>query len=121
MCIRDSTDAGALLTTTGGYLPQPPAAVGSVFTRERAAYTSVLSHPQWHGETLGFSAYPQPGFTRSLVDLMHRTVVDGDRSFLDAVLVDQAHARVFDDRFIRRSLVTAGLPAPSVRQEDIAP
>lgn len=115
------TDAGALLTTTGGYLPQPPAAVGSVFTRERAAYTSVLSHPQWHGETLGFSAYPQPGFTRSLVDLMHRTVVDGDRSFLDAVLVDQAHARVFDDRFIRRSLVTAGLPAPSVRQEDIAP
>ena len=67
------TDAGALLTTTGGYLPQPPAAVGSVFTRERAAYTSVLSHPQWHGETLGFSAYPQPGFTRTLTWLVTRS------------------------------------------------
>lgn len=114
-------DAGTLLTSGGGYLPQPPAAVSAVFTRRQAAYQQVLSHPDWHGETLSFSAYPQPSFTRSLVDLMRQTVVDGDRSFLDAVPPEAAHARVFDDRFIRRSLVSAGQAVPTTRTEDIAP
>lgn len=114
-------EAGPLLTTTGGYLPQPPAAVGAVFGRGAAAYQQVLAHPDWHGETLSFSAFPQPSFTRSLVGLMRETVVDGDRSFLDTPGAGQVHERVFDDRFVRRSIATAGLPAPALRQEDIAP
>lgn len=118
---RHRSEAGPLLTTGGGYLPQPPAAVSAVFTRGQAAYRQVLSHPEWHGETLSFSAFPQPTFTRSLVDLMRHTVVDGDRSFLDSVPAEAAHDRVFDDRFIRRSLASAGLPAPTTRMEDIAP
>ena len=114
-------EAGPLLTTTGGYLPQPPAAVGAVFGRGAAAYQQVLAHPDWHGETLSFSAFPQPSFTRSLVGLMRETVVDGDRSFLDIPGAGQVHERVFDDRFVRRSIAAAGLPAPALRQEDIAP
>ena len=114
-------EAGPLLTTTGGYLPQPPAAVGAVFGRGAAAYQQVLAHPDWHGETLSFSAFPQPSFTRSLVGLMRETVVDGDRSFLDTPGAGQVHERVFDDRFVRRSIAAAGLPAPALRQEDIAP
>lgn len=110
--------AGGLLTDAG-YLPQPPAAVSKVFTRDPAAYASIDVHPAWHPERLGFSAYPQASYTASLVDLLKQTTIDGDTSFLpsDGASV---HAELVDDSFVLETLRRAGT-VPTPRTELIQP
>lgn len=110
--------AGALLTGQG-YLPQPEPAVSKVFTRTPEAYAAVNQHPDWKPERLGFTAFPQAGYTASLVELLRDTAIDGDTSFL-SVDATSVHADLVDDRFVTASLASAGVPiAP--RQELIAP
>ncbi len=106
-------EAGGLLTGAG-YLPQPPAAVSKVFTRDPAAYTSVDRHPDWHPERLGFSAYPQATYTASLVELLRSTAIDGDTTFLPKNGAS-VHADLVDDRFVLESLRRSGtVPTPRV-------
>lgn len=109
--------AGALLTG-GGYLPQPEPAVSTVFTRTPAPYAGITRHPDWSPERLGFSAFPQAGYTRTLVELLRETAIDGDTSFL-ATDAAGVHADLVDDRFVAASLAAAGLPT-TPRQELIA-
>ncbi len=111
-------EAGRLLTGAG-YLPQTEAAVGTVFTRDAAAYAPVARHADWHGERLGFTAFPHESYTTSLVGLLRQTVVDGDTAWLPSDAA-AAHRDLVDDRFVRASLLRAGLPlAP--RKELIEP
>ncbi len=111
-------EAGRLLTGAG-YLPQAEAAVGKVFTRDAAAYAPIARHPDWHGEHLGFSAFPHESYTASLMALLRRTAVDGDATWLptDATAT---HRDLVDDRFVRASLARAGQPI-TPRQELIEP
>ena len=105
--------AGALLTSAG-YLPQPPAAVSKVFTRDAAAYTAIDKHADWHPERLGFSAYPHATYTAALVELLRATAIDGDTSFLPKDGAS-AHAELVDDSFVLESLRRAGnIPTPRV-------
>ena len=99
-------DAGRLLTGAG-YLPQAEAAVGKVFTRDAAAYAPIARHPEWRGEHLGFTAFPQESYTAALVGLLRRTAVDGDSTWLPAD-ASAAHRDLVDDRFVRASLLRAG-------------
>lgn len=110
--------AGAVLTGAG-YLPQPPAAVSKVFTRDPAAYTQADRHPDWHPERLGFSAYPQATYTASLVELLRSTAIDGDTSFLPSTGAT-AHTDLVDDRFVLESLRRSGI-VPTPRVELIEP
>lgn len=113
---------GSLLTTEGGFLPQPEPAVAEVFTRDPAGYTSVTSHPDWHGERLGFSALPLPSYTTALIDAMRTTSIDGDRTFLDGVDGAELHPNLVDDRFAVKALGGAAIPADKLdRQELIQP
>ncbi|MDO5533733.1 MAG: ABC transporter substrate-binding protein [Propionibacteriaceae bacterium] len=109
--------AGALLTG-GGYLPQPEPAVSRVFTRTPEPYAGINRHPDWSPERLGFSAFPQAGYTEALVELLRETSIDGDTSFL-ATDAASIHADLVEDRFVTASLAAAGLPT-SARQELIA-
>lgn len=111
------TSAGALLSQ-GGYLPQPEPAIGRIFTRTREDYAAINQHPDWRPERLGFTAFPQAGYTASLVDLLRQTTIDGDTSFLPAD-GSQVHAELVDDRFVTASLAAAGVPI-TPRQEQIA-
>jgi NitT/TauT family transport system substrate-binding protein len=104
-----------------GYLPQPMKAIDKVFNRTRAAYTDVLRHPAWQGQQLGFSAFPAASYTESLVELMDRTTVDGDTSFLSGLTGAAAHRELVDDRFVTQALSAAGIPLVRDRKELIQP
>lgn len=111
-------EAGRLLTSAG-YLPQAEPAVAKVFTRDAASYAGIARHADWRGEHLGFTAFPQESYTRSLVELLRGTAVDGDASWLPAD-ASGVHRDLVDDRFVRASLARAGrTPAP--RKELIEP
>ena len=67
------------------------------------------------------------GFTAAMVTEMGRTVVDGDRRFLDRLDPARVHGELVDDRFVRRSITTHGgpaafgLPASLTRVEEVQP
>ncbi|WP_328346363.1 ABC transporter substrate-binding protein [Streptomyces violaceus] len=112
---------GARTLGPTGFLPQPVKAIDKVFTRTAAAYRDVLRHPAWQGQRLGFSAFPAASYTASLVELMDRTTVDGDTSFLSGLTGAAAHRELVDDRFATQALSAAGLPLVRSRKELIAP
>lgn len=76
----------------------------------------VLKHRDWHGERLGFQAFPQPGYTAALVDALRTTRVDGDAGFLPAD-ASSVHGELVDDSFVRRSLSRAGVRITSRTEE----
>ncbi|MGW7168580.1 ABC transporter substrate-binding protein [Streptomyces sp. NPDC054884] len=104
-----------------GYLPQPVKAIDKVFNRTAAAYRDVLRHPAWQGQQLGFSAFPAASYTASLVELMGRTTVDGDTSFLSGLTGAAAHRELVDDRFVTQALSSVGIPLVRNRKELIEP
>ena len=112
--------AAGLITGEDGYLPQAPAAVARVFQREQGDYMDVLRHPDWHGERLGFDAFPAASYTEQLVTLMQRTAVLGDTSFLTGLDGAGAHAELVDDRFITQALTDLQIPV-TPREEAIQP
>jgi NitT/TauT family transport system substrate-binding protein len=109
-------------TLTGaGYLPQAEPAVATVFGRTAESYTSVLVHPDWHGERIGFSAFPYPSYTARLVSLLQDSLVDSPTGFLRGVDPAAVHASLVDDRYVRAALRDAGLTVPLTREEVVAP
>ncbi|WP_224401327.1 ABC transporter substrate-binding protein [Pseudonocardia sp. ICBG1034] len=113
-------DAAAVLST-GRYLPQPLPAI----TRALNQPPRDPQRPGWYGERIGFAPFPFPGYTRTLVEAMRDTVVDGDTSFLDGLDPAAVHADLTDDRFVRRSIAlhggpaAFGLPDSLTRTEDV--
>jgi NitT/TauT family transport system substrate-binding protein len=111
----------------GHYLPQPLPAVTRALDRPPSAPALVVRNPDWRGERIGFAPFPFAGFTAAMVTEMGRTVVDGDRGFLDRLDPARVHAELVDDRFVRRSITTHGgpaafgLPASLTRVEEVLP
>lgn len=111
--------AAASVLVGGQYLPQAEPAIAKVFTRTADPYSAVTKHAAWHGEKLGFSAFPHASYTSALVDALRTTSVDGDASWLPSDSAS-AHASLVDDRFVSTSLARAGLTIPR-RVESIEP
>ena len=109
--------AAASLLTSGGYLPQPRPAVERALDRPAP---SAAKHPDWHGERLGFRAFPHESYTTTLVGMLEETRVDGERSFLDGVDGASVHSELVDDRFARSVLEAAGTPV-TARSEEVSP
>lgn len=113
--------AGAL--TSGGYLPQPLPAIRTALAYPAPPYQ--FRRPDWSPQLVGFQPYPYPSFTRRLVEAMHDTVVDGDRSFLDRIDPGTAHNELVDDTFVLNSIgahggtQAFGLPADLQRTEQV--
>ncbi|RRD30650.1 ABC transporter substrate-binding protein [Actinomyces bowdenii] len=107
----------ASLLTSGGYLPQARSAVERALERPAPARAS---HPDWHGQRLGFSAFPHESYTTALVDMLGRTGVEGDRSFLEGLDPARAHRELVDDAFVRAALERTGAPVPQ-RTEEVGP
>ncbi|MGD9989112.1 ABC transporter substrate-binding protein [Pseudonocardia sp.] len=109
--IEGNRPDAAKLLSGNRYMPQPLPAITKTLTRAEGDYTSVLTRPQWHGERIGYTPYPFPGYTTALVEAMRGTVVDGDASFVDRLDPATVHRDLVDDRFVRRSITTLGGPA----------
>ncbi|MBK8436404.1 MAG: ABC transporter substrate-binding protein [Austwickia sp.] len=117
---------GHLTGATGAtaYLPQRPAAIQRVLTRTPSQGGLIRRHPDWHGERLEFAAFPYPSATRTLVDLMKQTRVDGSTEFLNRLDPSGVHDQLVDDRFVRASLARTsalGTAPASTRTEQVDP
>ena len=104
---KDRTAAGTLLHDRR-YLPQPTTAIQKALTYPAGKYPTV--HPSWASERIGYTPFPYPSYTKTLVQEMESTVVDGDRSFLTRIDVDRVHSDLVDDRFVRESIRKYGGP-----------
>ena len=109
-------DEAAERLSAGGYLPQPVGAIKRALSRPA---DPGAEHAHWHGEKLGFSAFPHAAYTERLVQLMAGTAVDGDRSFLDQVDPAEAHRQLVEDTFITAALQRAGVAVPD-RVEEVS-
>lgn len=102
--------------SAAGYLPQPLPAISRALDRPPV---HGAHHPHWHGQRLGFEAYPHASYTVLLVELMRQTVVDGDSSFLEGLDPAQAHRDLVADEFITAALARAG-QSVTAREEELA-
>lgn len=93
-------EVATLLSRDGaGYLPMP----ARVVTRAMTLYANdsdylhdgAIQNPQWHNGRIDFQAWPYPSATVLIVDAMKKTLVAGDRTFLDRL----------DPTFVARDLV----------------
>jgi NitT/TauT family transport system substrate-binding protein len=115
LAVRDDLAGTAtLLSEAGeGYLPQPEPAIARAlghYDLDEYTATGAIRHPDWRTERIGFQPFPFPSYTEELVRRMQATVVDGDRSFLDALDPATVHADLVDDRAVRRALDAVGGP-----------
>lgn len=68
----------------------------------------MIRNPDWQGERLGFTPFPQPSYTRELASLMQQTLIDGETGFLSSIDPAEVHDLVVDDSFIREALTSQG-------------
>ena len=87
--------------------------------------SGAIRHPEWRERRIDFQPYPFPSYTEELVGMLKKTLVEGERGFLDAL--DPAHAAsdLVDDRFVKAALGSVGglaafgLPESFTRSEVI--
>ncbi|MFE9785999.1 ABC transporter substrate-binding protein [Nocardia salmonicida] len=121
--INGDRNGSAAALTSGNYLPQPLPAIRTALAYPEPPYQ--LRRPDWAPQLVGFKPYPYPSFTRRLVEAMHETIVDGDRSFLDGIDPSSAHNELVDDTFVLNSMRARGgpqafgLPADLERTEQV--
>jgi NitT/TauT family transport system substrate-binding protein len=108
--ISQNRAATAAALCAGRLLPQPLPAVRRALARD-PSQALIVRNSDWHGERIGFAPYPFPSFTSAVVQDMHRTVVDGDRRFLDRLDPARVHEELVDDRFVLRSIAVNGGPS----------
>jgi len=99
--------AGMLSRDGDGYLPMPAEVVERAMTHyDVAAYRErgAVQHPDWSTGRIDFSPYPYPSATKRLVQEMNNTLVEGDRTFLNALDPDFVATDLVDYRFIDTAL-----------------
>lgn len=92
-----------------------------------AAYVAsgAIRHPDWRERRIDFQPYPFPSYTEELVGMLKKTLVEGERGFLDALDPAFASGDLVDDRFVKAALGASGglaafgLPESFTRSEVI--
>ncbi|HEY0146576.1 MAG TPA: ABC transporter substrate-binding protein [Methylovirgula sp.] len=97
---QHKVEVATLLSRDGaGYLPMPAPVVTRAMTlyTQNAEYLSdgAIEHPQWHNGRIDFQPWPYPTATTLIVEEMKKTLVAGDRTFLDKL----------DPAFVTKDLV----------------
>jgi NitT/TauT family transport system substrate-binding protein len=96
----NKAEVAELLSRDGkGYLPMPADVVKRAMTlyTDNEGYISsdAIKHEEWNNGRIDFQPWPYPSATKMIVEAMNKTVVDGDKTFLDNL----------DPRFVVKDLV----------------
>lgn len=131
---QHKAEVAQLLSRDGaGYLPVP----ANVVLRAMTDYAGdpvylkdgAIRHPNWGNGRIDFQPWPYPSATRFLVEAMNKTLVEGDRTFLDKLDPNFAAKDLVDYDFVRNALVrypdwkrdpSVNLGDPFVRRETFA-
>jgi len=91
-----------------GYIPLPAAVVERAITHyDDPDYERLGANRhrhEWHNGRIDFQPWPYPSATRLIVEEMGRTVVSGDKTFLDKLDPDFVVKDLVDTRFVRVAL-----------------
>lgn len=94
---------------------------------DAAAYVAsgAIRHPDWRERCIDFQPYPFASYHEELVRRLKDTLIEGDRTFLDALDPVAAARELVDDRFVKEAvtaqggLAAFGLPESFTRSEVI--
>ncbi|RLK50784.1 NitT/TauT family transport system substrate-binding protein [Alkalispirillum mobile] len=105
---QNKAETAEMLSRDGeGYLPMPANVVRRAMTHYDTDYYDephAIRHAEWGVGRIDFSPYPFPSATRELVRAMNKTLVGGDKTFLEDLDPDYVANDLVDDRFVRRAL-----------------
>ncbi|MCR0983871.1 ABC transporter substrate-binding protein [Roseomonas populi] len=111
-------ETAQLLSRDGAnkYTPHPLPVLQKVLAPaegDRAAYlaSGAIRHADWSNRRIDFQPYPFPSYTEELVRRLKSTLVEGDRSFLEALDPAAAARELVDDRLVRRAIESVGGPS----------
>jgi NitT/TauT family transport system substrate-binding protein len=128
---QHKAEVAELLSRDGaGYLPAPGTVVKRAVTlyAEEASYRSngAIKHADWRNGRIDFQPWPYPSATRLIVESLKKTLVGGDRAFLDKLdpafvvkdLVEYEYVRKALERYPEwRRDPSVNATDPYVRQE----
>lgn len=132
---RHKAEVARLLSADGrNYLPVPAAVVERAVTHyDDPAYREGGANRHrgdWGNGRIDFQPWPYPSATRLIVEAMARTVVAGDKTFLERVDPDFVARDLVDYNYVRRALErhpdwkddpSVNPADPFVREEVLAP
>ena len=77
---------------------------------DNAAYlkSGAIRNASWRERRIDFQPYPYPSYTEELVRRLKDTLIEGNRTFLDALDPATAARELVDDRFVKAAVTAAG-------------
>lgn len=87
--------------------------------------SGAIVHKEWNEQRIDFQPYPYPSYTEELVKLLKKTLIEGDRGFLETLDPAFAAKDLVDDSFVKKAvlanggLIAFGLPDGFERKEVI--
>jgi NitT/TauT family transport system substrate-binding protein len=98
-----------LLSRDGaGYLPMPAQVVKRAMllyaNNETYLKDGAIKHPEWQNNRIDFQPWPYPSATKLIAENLTKTVVGGDRTFLDKLDPDFVAKDLVDYSFVKNAL-----------------
>lgn len=126
-------ETAKLLSKDGAnkYTPHAVEVLTKVLSPEKAdvagyVASGAILHEDWQEQRIDFQPYPYPSYTEELVGLLKKTLVEGDKGFLEALDPAFAAKDLVNDSFVKKAiaanggLAAFGLPEQFERKEVIA-
>ncbi len=107
---QNKAEVARLMSKDGeGYLPMPAGVVERAMTlyTDDANYleTGAIKHAaEWGNGRIDFQPWPYPSATKLIVEEMNKTVVGGDRTFLDGLDPQHVADDLVDYEYVRKAL-----------------
>jgi NitT/TauT family transport system substrate-binding protein len=95
------------------YTPHPVKVLEKVLAPKEedvAAYVAsgAIIHKDWREQRIDFQPYPYPSYTETLVRLLRKTLIEGDKTFLDSLDPAFAAEDLVDDSFVKKAIEANG-------------
>ena len=106
---KNKKEVARLISQDGrGYIPLPAAVVERAITHyDDPDYDKLGANRNrkvWGNDRIDFQPWPYPSATKLIVEAMGKTVVSGDKTFLDKLSPDFVAQDLVDYSFVKRSL-----------------
>jgi NitT/TauT family transport system substrate-binding protein len=108
-------ETAKLLSKDGAnkYTPHAVEVLKKVLAPEKTDISEYLAsgaivHKDWNEQRIDFQPYPYPSYTEELVKLLKRTLIEGDRSFLEQLDPAFAAKDLVDDSFVKKAVLANG-------------
>lgn len=114
--LRDHRGEAAQLLSNDGpgrYTPFPVEVLERVLVPDAAREAryikrGAIRHPDWRQARIDYQPYPFPSYTRTLVQMLQDTAIEGNNRFLTSLDPDFVARDLVDDRFVRLAIAQLG-------------